>query len=112
MNKKIIALVILSMFLLSTLTTVGIQIKADNTTKPEITLAGNTIYVDDDAAPGGDGSEEHPFQTITEGINAADNGDTVFVFMGNYKENIEEAINKCIKEEYPSEGDYYVREDW
>lgn len=42
------------------------------------------IYVDDDAPPGGDGSYEHPFQTINEGINAAEDGDAVFVFGGTY----------------------------
>ncbi|GAG88793.1 unnamed protein product, partial [marine sediment metagenome] len=45
------------------------------------------IYVDDDNTEGPwDGSYEHPFQTITEGINAAEDGDTVFVFNGNYDE--------------------------
>jgi len=33
------------------------------------------IFVDDDAPPGGDGTYEHPFQTIQEGIDNADDGD-------------------------------------
>jgi len=49
---------------------------------------GDTIYVDDDAPPGGDGSLEHPFRTIEEGIDASSNGDTVFVFEGKYYEHI------------------------
>jgi len=51
------------------------------------------IYVDDDNAAGPwDGSLEHPYQHIQEGINAADPGNTVFVFNGTYYENVE--INK------------------
>ena len=36
----------------------------------------------------GDGSEANPFATIQRGINVADNGDTVLVHPGVYKENI------------------------
>jgi len=46
------------------------------------------IYVDDDAEPGGDGSYEHPFQRIQDGIDAASDGDTIFVFNGLYYEHI------------------------
>jgi len=44
------------------------------------------IYVDDDAGPGGDGSYEHPFQYIQDGIDAANKDDAIFVFSGVYKE--------------------------
>lgn len=55
----------------------------------------NTIYVDDDNTEGPwDGSMEHPFQYIQEGINASMDGDTVFVFEGTYTENV--MINKSI----------------
>ena len=47
--------------------------------------AGNTIYVDDDNVNGPwDGTIIHPFLTIKDGYNAANNGNTIFVFCGNY----------------------------
>ena len=49
---------------------------------------GTTIYVDDNASPGGDGSKGNPFNTIKDGLNAAAYGDTVLVFPGTYIENV------------------------
>ena len=48
---------------------------------------GKTIYVDDDAAPGGNGSSTYPFQRIQDGINAAneETSDVVQVANGLYK---------------------------
>ena len=47
------------------------------------------IYVDDDNIEGPwDGSFEHPFQYIQEGINASMDGDTVFVHEGTYTEHL------------------------
>jgi len=52
----------------------------------EIT-SGNTIYVDDDNIDGPwDGSQEHPYQEIQDGIDGAGEGDTIFVFEGKYSE--------------------------
>jgi hypothetical protein len=61
-----------------------------------IELISDLIYVDDDAEPGGDGSKEHPFQSIQDGIDAA-GGDTIIqVATGVYDESlsIPEAVNR------------------
>jgi hypothetical protein len=61
----------------------------------------NVIHVDDDALndlgpnditvsdPHEDGTEEHPFDSIQEGINAALNGNLVYVHDGRYTETID-----------------------
>jgi len=55
----------------------------------------NIIYVDDDNTEGPwDGTQEHPYQHVQEGIDNASNGDTIFVYNGIYYENI--IINKTI----------------
>ena len=56
--------------------------------------AGREIYVDDSFSYPRDGSAEHPYQTITEAINLANDGDTVYVFSGTYNESV--VINKRI----------------
>ena len=48
----------------------------------------NIIYVNDDAAPGGDGSFAAPFRTIQEGVNRAAPGTQVLVADGVYKESV------------------------
>ena len=53
------------------------------------------IYVDDDNIMGPwDGSQEHPYQHIIEGVLNAIDGDIVYVFSGEYYENI--VIDKTI----------------
>ena len=53
------------------------------------------LYVDDDNTLGPwDGSEEHPYKTITEAIEKAYEGWTIFVKNGTYFENL--VINKTI----------------
>jgi parallel beta-helix repeat protein len=54
-----------------------------------------TIYVDDDNTDGPwDGTIEHPYQYIQEGIYNASDKDTVFVYNGTYYEHL--VINKSI----------------
>lgn len=56
--------------------------------------AGREIYVDDSFSYPRDGTAEHPYLTITEAINLANEGDTIYVFGGTYNESL--TINKRI----------------
>lgn len=50
---------------------------------------GTTIYVDDDNTEGPwNGTQEHPYQFIQDGIDTASDGNTVYAYNGFYKENI------------------------
>ena len=61
----------------------------------ENTSVNNTIYVDDDNTEGPwDGTIDHPFQCIRDGIDAATEMDTVFVHPGIYDESLR--ISKSI----------------
>jgi parallel beta-helix repeat protein len=53
-----------------------------------------TIYVDDSNPGPGDGSAGNPFKTIQDGVDAAQPGDTVYVYSGTYYENV--VVNKTI----------------
>jgi len=56
---------------------------------PVIIRLPMTIWVDDDNTDGPwEGTLSHPYRTIQEGVNVADDGDTVFVMGGTYFENI------------------------
>ena len=53
-------------------------------------LQNKSIYVDDNNTEGPwDGSPDHPFQYIQDGIDFSYDGDTVFVYSGVYDENIQ-----------------------
>jgi len=59
------------------------------------TTGGATIYVDDDNVDGPwDGTLDHPYQYIQDGVDHALNGDTVYVFDGFYHENV--VVHKSI----------------
>lgn len=64
--------------------------------KGTTSYGGLTIYVDDDNTEGPwDGSMDHPYQFIQDGIDHANDGDTVYVFHGHYQENI--VVSKSIE---------------
>lgn len=56
---------------------------------------GTTIYVDDDNTAGPwDGTQQHPYQYIQDGIDNANSGDTVYVYSGEYNKRID--VDKSI----------------
>jgi parallel beta-helix repeat protein len=56
--------------------------------------SGREIYVDDNFSYPRDGTAEHPYRKISEAISLANEGDTIYVFGGNYNETL--TINKRI----------------
>lgn len=62
----------------------GTSVDANDNTVPDECDPHATWYVDVAAAPGGDGSQAHPFQDIASGLAASQDYDTVFVADGIY----------------------------
>jgi parallel beta-helix repeat protein len=84
--KKAIALLLIVFFFILSLFPIL------NSTQTEET---NTIYVDDDNTNGPwDGTIEHPYQYIQDGIDNASDGDTIWVLDGVYKGNI--VVNRTL----------------
>jgi nitrous oxidase accessory protein NosD len=78
MLKKTIVIMVILLFLISSL----IPIVSSNKRN-----MNKTIYVDDDARPPYDGTIQHPYKTIQDGVNNSSDGDTVFVYNGTYHES-------------------------
>ncbi|MEM8585808.1 MAG: hypothetical protein AAGF87_16135, partial [Bacteroidota bacterium] len=58
-------------------------------------LSAQVIYVDIDAAPGGDGSSwEQAFTTITAAVDAASGGEQIWIADGTYSEGVSVFISK------------------
>jgi hypothetical protein len=78
MKEKIFVLFISMLFLISIIPVTISEINSEQ---------NETIYVDDDNTIGPwDGSQQHPYQFVQEGLNHANDGDTVFVKNGFYSE--------------------------
>ncbi len=90
MKRKWLAIGIILLFVGSCI----VPASALNTEK-QTSSRGNIIYVDDDNVDGPwDGTQEHPYQHIQDGVYASENNDTVFVFSGLYFESV--SIDKAI----------------
>lgn len=96
MNREILSILIMGFLLTTSIVSVNAQyqIYGSAISAPVHAIPIADFYVDDDAKPGGDGSYEHPFQHIQDGIDNASNGDTVFVYNGTYYEHV--TIHKSI----------------
>ena len=70
--------------------TIWVKVRITENTKYDFVLTSiETIYVDDDNTAGPwNGTQEHPYQYIQDGINHAGNGDTVHIYSGTYFENV------------------------
>ena len=89
MKTKPITILLTILFLSSIFSSVGL-------TNSILTSEVTTIYVDDDNTIGPwDGSIQHPYNSITDALNAAVSNQVIFVYSGEYKESI--IINKNIK---------------
>lgn len=85
MKKKIIEIFVCMLLIL---TIIPISVSSNET-------FGKTIHVDDDNTSGPwFGTPEHPYQYIQDAVDAASDGDTIFVNSGSYKEII--GIDKSI----------------
>ena len=79
MNKIIVSMIVTG--LLSTTFIASVDVSKSVSTVPFA-----NIYVDDDNTQGPwDGTIEHPYRTIIQGVDNASEGDTVFVFNGIYR---------------------------
>ena len=83
-----------------------VQLKTDNILKNEQypKMSRIIIYVDDDNTQGPwDGTIEHPYKYIQDGVDNASDGDTVFVFEGTYYEgyvSVKKSINLIGEDKY------------
>jgi parallel beta-helix repeat protein len=94
MRKRYTALLIISLFLLTNLSSANIVTIKDTTNikiknKNNLINYNEIVYVDDDNTEGPwDGTIEHPYQYIQDAIDNSFEGFTIYVFNGSYSENI------------------------
>jgi parallel beta-helix repeat protein len=100
LNKNILAIGIIVLLLIAGgVSSAGIRVKEDviqdDYTPSETYTSQTMIYVDDDNTEGPwEGTIEHPYQNIHDGVENASSGDTVYVYSGIYYEHIN--VNKAI----------------
>ena len=93
MHKKIllcvgITILFLGLAIQPSIATVSVNVLNDNLASIPL-KSGKTIYVDDDNTEGPwEGTLEHPYQFIQDGVDNASDGDTVYVFDGIYYERV------------------------
>ena len=84
MKKIIISIIVMGLLLTTSIVTVNAR------------ACRPYIYVDDDNTQGPwDGTLEHPYQYIQDGIDNANEGDTIYVFSGLYDEYLE--LSKSVR---------------
>ena len=84
-----IFLLVVVAFSSSTANMVDVNISSKDELPSMLLTSEKTIYVDDDNTEGPwDGTQEHPYQYIQDGVDNASNGDTVFVYNGSYNEYV------------------------
>lgn len=92
--KKTLILGIIMLFFCSTFVSSNANVvNIDNSTNHQIIIKPQfraiTIYVDGNNTEGPwDGTIDNPYQYIQDGVDNANEGDTVYVFNGNYIENV------------------------
>jgi len=74
-SKKLFPFLLVFLMIVSTIT-----LSAKNETR------GRTFYIQWDAPDGGDGSPDHPFNNIQDGIDTSSSGDTVYIYPGLYND--------------------------
>jgi len=80
---------VFALFVFLSIVIISVQSESIMVENPPPFINGITIYVDDDNINGPwDGSQEHPFRYIQDGVNISENGDTVFVYNGTYNETL------------------------
>jgi len=94
MKKNMICFGII--FMLLTTTVIGVNAAPEEEKSAYYTeYMYADIYVNGDAPPGGDGSQQHPYQEIMQAVNVAEEGNIILVLEGDYIEDI--IIEKPLK---------------